>query len=132
MWVGKYKKINPLPEFSGMRFEVEAVHDDWEGFRIWFRPHDATKAMVIAKFDSELFYSTSHDGDRLSGAKNDISDEFPHLFWEVTDSSLINEFKRQTAGIRAEDAIYHYCFMSCNQAVDVLSLSAPMYIGHEI
>ena len=58
MWVGKYNRISPLPEHSGVRFEVEAVHDDWEGFRIWFRPHDATKAMVIAKFDSCLLYTS--------------------------------------------------------------------------
>lgn len=132
MWVGIYKRLNPLPDFSGVRFDVEAVHDDWEGFRIWFRPHDVTKAMIIAKFDNPLFYSSSYDGDRLDGAKNDMSNVFPHLFWEVTDSSLVKEFKRQSAGIRNEEIIYHYCFMSCNQAVDVLSHSAPIFIGHEI
>ena len=80
----------------------------------------------------DSFYSSSDDGDRLNGAQNDINNEFPHLFWEVTDSSLVKEFKRQTAGMRTEENIYHYCFMSCNQAVDVLSLAAPLYIGHEI
>ena len=131
MWIGKYIKWNPIPEYAGKRFDVEAVHDDWEGFRIWFRPHDTTRPMLIVKFENELFYSSSDEGDRLIGASNDITKEFPHLFWKVTESNLITEFKRQTSGIRADDDIHHYCFMSCNQCVDVLSLSEPIFTGHE-
>ena len=129
MWIGTYTKVDPIPKYSGMRFDVEAIHDDWEGFRIWFRPHDVTKPMLIAKFDSELFYSTSDESDRLDGSKNNIQSEFPHLFWKVTESNLVDEFKRQTAGVRAKDEIQHYCFMSCNQCVDVLSFSGPIYSG---
>lgn len=131
MWVGTYTKLNPIPEYSGKLFEVDAVHDDWEGFRIWFRPYDATKAMLIARFEDEVFYSSSDEGDRLIGAKNDISKEFPHLFWKVTDSSLVSEYLRQGSGVRDRHRIHHYCFMSCNQAVDVLSYSAPSYDGFD-
>ncbi len=131
MWIGTYSKWNPVPEYAGIKFDVEAVHDDWEGFRIWFRPHDDTKPMLIAKFDSELFYSSSDEGDRLIGAKNDISEEFPHLFWKVEESVLVEEFIRQSSGVRESEAIQHYCFMSCNQCVDVLSLTEPTFTGRD-
>ncbi|MCB1582552.1 MAG: hypothetical protein KDI92_05755 [Xanthomonadales bacterium] len=131
MWIGTYFKWDPIPVYAGMRFDVEAVHDDWEGFRIWFRPHNQTKPMLIARFEDELFYASSDEGDRLSGAKNDIWDEFPHLFWKVDESELINEFVRQSKGIRDGSAIQHYCFMSCNQCVDVLSLSEPKFESGE-
>jgi hypothetical protein len=131
MWIGTYTKWDPIPEYSGKRFDVEAVHDDWEDFRIWFRPHDITRPMLIAKFEYQLFYSSSDEGDRLAGANNDISNEFPHLFWKVSDSNLITEFKRQTSGVRDDNDIQHFCFMSCNQCVDVLSLEKPIFTGYE-
>ena len=131
MWIGSYIKWNPIPEYAGELFDVEAVHDDWEGFRIWFRPHDVTRPMFIVKFENPLFYSSSDEGDRLTGASNDIFKEFPHLFWKVSESNLITEFKRQAGGVRADNDIRHYCFMSSNQCVDVLSLEDPIFTGHE-
>ena len=114
MWIGIYSKWNPVPEYEDMQFEIDAVHDDWEGFRIWFRPHDVTKPMLIAKFDSELFYSSSDEGDRLIGAKNSEVLKLPHLFWKVSESELANEFVRQSSGVREIGEFRHYCFMSCN------------------
>jgi len=71
------------------------------------------------------------ENDRLDGAENEIAEEFPHLFWEVSNSDLIHEFVRQSAGVRAGDIIRHYCFIGCNQAVDVLSIEPPKYSGYE-
>lgn len=129
MWLGTYIRWNPILAYEGKRFEIEAVHDDWEGFRIWFKPHDTTKPMLIANFDSELFYSSSDEGDRLSSVNNDISSQLPHLFWKVEDSALVTEFKRQTGGVRNDDAIVHYCFLSCNQCIDVLCTTEPKFSG---
>ena len=106
MWIGTYIKWNPIPSYEGKRFEVEAVHDDWEGFRVWFKPNDYTKPMLIANFDSELFYSSSDEGDRLSPINNDISNELPHLFWKVENSALVTEFKRQASGVRKDCLLY--------------------------
>ena len=128
MWIGEYSKWNPIPKYAGICFDIEAVHDDWEGFRIWFRPHLNTMSMLIVSFDSELFYCSSDESDRLVGAKNNISKEFPHLFWKVNDSELVKEFIRQSSNVRESDAIQHYCFMSCNQCVDVLSLTEPTFV----
>jgi hypothetical protein len=86
--------------------------------------------MLIVLFERPFFYASSDESDRLTGATNDISKEFPHLFWTVTDSNLIAEFKRQTAGVKDDYAITHYCFLSCNQCVDVLSLVKPTFHGY--
>lgn len=129
MWIGEYIRWNPVPEYEGKRFEVEAVHDDWDGFRIWFRPYDTTQAMLIAHFEYPLFYSSSDEGDRLDGATNELSLEFPHLFWKVRNSDLVKEFKRQSGGVRAQDPMDHFCFLSCNQCVDVLAAENPSFRG---
>ena len=129
MWQGKYIKWNPILEYAGKRFNIEAVHDDWEGFRIWFKPDDETKPMLIAKFNSQLLYSSSDEGDRLNPVQNNIKDEFPHLFWIVEESALVTEFKRQASGIWDDKKITHYCFMGCNQGVDVLSIEEPQFSG---
>ena len=85
--------------------------------------------MLIARFDGQLLYASSDEGDRLTGALNDLSGQFPHLFWKISESSLVFEFKRQTSGVRQDDKIQHFCFMSCNQCVDVLSFDEPLWEG---
>lgn len=85
--------------------------------------------MLIARFDNELFYSSSDESDRLSAVNNEISGAFPHLFWKVKESALVVEFKRQAGGVRDGDNISHYCFISCNQCIDILSLDPPAFSG---
>ncbi len=127
MWQGKYQRWDPVPRLAGKVLYCEAVHDDWEGFRVWLRPEEPSLPMLIVKFASRLLYANSDEGDRLAGIRNMEEVKFPHAFWIVAESALVDEFHRQSVGIRANDKIVHYAFLSANDCIDVLSLEHPSF-----
>ncbi len=128
MWQGSYKKWNPIPLFEDKCLYVEAVHDDWEGFRIWFTSENTKLGVVlIIRFEVALLYVNSNESYRLSLVKNDGQMDFPHLFWKVEDSELIKEFHRQSVNIYEDWEIQHFAFLSGEACVDVLSISDPTF-----
>ena len=127
MWDGKYIKWNPIPEFESSRLYCEALHDDWEGFRIWFKPEDESKGMIIVAFESTLLYVNSDEGKRLAQVGNMAELNFPHAFWKVETAALVTLFKEQCAGIHNDDSIFHFAFLSCSDCIDVLALSEPEF-----
>ena len=63
MFQGRYIKWNPYPLCEGQRMSCEALHDDWEGFRIWFKSESGP--MLIAGLPPVLVYASSEDAARL-------------------------------------------------------------------
>jgi hypothetical protein len=128
MWKGIYKKWCPMPALGDKCLYVDAVHDDWEGFRIWFSLENNNAGVVaIVKFESVLLYTNSDESYRLSGIKNSEQVKFPHLFWKVEESELLKEFHRQSEGIYEDWDITHYAFLSGSDCVDVLSQYEPTF-----
>ena len=128
MWQGTYKKWNPIPVLEDKCLYVEAVHDDWEGFRIWFSSENTKLGVVlIVKFEVALMYVNSDESYRLSSVQNREQMKFPHLFWKVENSELIKEFHRQSVNIYEDWEIQHFAFLSGGDCVDVLSLSEPTF-----
>lgn len=128
MWNGIYKRWEPLPEWSGCRVEIDAVHDDREGFRIWIQSHDPTKGFLIARFELALLYCSSDESDRIAGIQPaNQTLEFPHVFWIIDDSELVDIFHRQSCGLHTERDVTHFAFLSCNQCVDVVSCGIPTF-----
>ncbi len=128
MWNGTYKKWLPIPEWCNCRVDIEAVHHDWEGFRIWLRHHDPTKGVLIVRFDSQLLYDSGAESDRIGEIQPKGQDlKFPHVFWTVEDSELISIFHRQSCGIRTNQKLNHFAFLACNQQVDVIALTPPTF-----
>lgn len=124
MWRGDYKRWNPVPYLEGKILYVEAVHDDWEGFRIWLSSENTKLGVVsIVKFEIALLYINSNESYRLSGEPLD----FPHTFWQVENSALIEEFNRQSVKIYEAWEIKHFAFLSASDCVDVLSLNFPTF-----
>ena len=116
-----------MPKYEGKRLYCEAVHDDWEGFRIWLRSEQCTEAMIIIRFDSIYMYVNSDEGKRLSKVKSDEKMSFPHAFWKVENSSLVREFHRQSVGVYEDDNVQHFAFLTCNDCIDVLSVEEPNF-----
>ena len=128
MWQGIYRKWNPVPHLADKPLYVEAVHDDWEGFRIWFSSENSKIGVVtIVRFEHALLYTNSDEGFRLSGVQNSEALNFPHLFWQVENSELLKEFNRQSVGIIEDWEIKHYAFLSASACIDVLSVIEPTF-----
>lgn len=107
----------------------EAVHDDWEGFRIWLSP-EPPGGMLVVRFSSVLFYANSDEGNRLAPVLNNRELQFPHVFWKVDDSSLVAEFLRQSAGTCEGLLITHFAFLTSSDCIDVLATEEPQFEGH--
>ena len=127
MWQGKYIRWNPIPSYEGTRLYCEAIHDDWEGFRIWLRGEKSTEPMIIVRFDNKFMYVNSDEGDRLSKVESDTKMNFPHAFWTVEGSALIDEFHRQSLNMHKKHKIVHFAFLTCNDCIDVLSDREPVF-----
>ena len=106
----------------------EAVHDDYEGFRIWLSP-EGNEGMLIVRFPHALFYANSDEGKRLAQVENQEEMNFPHVFWKVENSKLLAEFHRQALGTTEGLALTHYAFLSSCDCIDVLSVEEPMFSG---
>ncbi len=129
MFHGHYVRWNPVPAFEGQRLSCEALHDDWEGVRIWLKRPSGT--MLIVTFPSVLIYASSSDGTRLSAIANTKPLDLPHAFWTVEASALIAEFHRQSCDTRSNWTIKHYAFLCTNDCIDVLATEAPSIRGSQ-
>jgi hypothetical protein len=128
MFRGRYIRWNPISQFEGKRMYCEALHDDWEGFRIWLQP-DPHGPMLVVRFEHALFYANSDEGKRLAPVENDGDMRLPHVFWKVENSALVEEFQRQSAGTCEGLPITHYAFLTSSDCVDVLSVQDPTFSG---
>lgn len=128
MWKGIYKRWNPIPQLEGARLYCEAVHDDREGFRLWFdgEPSDFP-GVVVVRFEERLLYANSDEGSRTQGIENFSEMQLPHTFWKVEESALVEEFHLQSNGIYRNEEITHYAFLSCTDCIDVLSRFEPTF-----
>jgi hypothetical protein len=128
MFRGRYIRWNPIPQLEGKRMYCEALHDDWEGFRIWLQP-DPHGRMLVVRFEHVLFYANSDEGKRLAPVEKGEEMRFPHVFWKVENSALVEEFHRQSAGTCEGLPITHYAFLTSSDCVDVLSVQEPSFSG---
>jgi hypothetical protein len=128
MYHGRYIRWNPLPARERRRLYCEAVHDDWEGFRIWLRP-DTAGPMLIVTSHGVQFYACSNESKRLATIANQAPLDFPHAFWIVEDSALLAEFHRQSCSTTDDLKITHYAILSASDCVDVLALEPPVFSG---
>ena len=131
MWHGTYRRWMPVSDWSSCRVDIEGVHDDWEGFRIWLRHHDPTRGMLIVRFGSALLYDSAAESDRIGETQQEQPElEFPHVFWTVENSELLSLFHRQSCGIHADEPLVHFSFLACNQCIDVISREPPTFSGN--
>jgi hypothetical protein len=120
MWNGIYKRWNPIPALDGQRVYLEAVHDDWEGVRVWLRPEDKTKPMAIFRFDTVEAYFSSNESNRICRISPEQNLELPHAFWRVEDSEFLEVVSKQSCGTERE-GLSHFAFLSCDDCIDVLA-----------
>jgi hypothetical protein len=130
MFRGRYVRWNPIPELEGKRMYCEAVHDDREGFRIWFASKKPSRRLIV-RFEHVLFYANSDEGKRLALVENDAELQFPHVFWKVENSALLAEFHRQSSGTLESLDLTHYAFLSSTDCIDVLAVDDPSFTEHE-
>ena len=123
-----YTRWSPIPEFDGRRMYCEAVHDDWEGFRLWLMPDDRRGGMLVVSFDTVLHFANTPERFRLGRIDPDGM-SLPHAFWTVGNSTLVSAFRRDACGTVDDLPITHYAFLTSNDCIDVLASASPKFVN---
>ena len=119
----KYEKWMPV-ESIPRRMYCEAVHDDYEGFRILLKGEDPNSSVLRVSFESVLAYRNIDEGSLLK-TLDLIKDREIHPLYIVRDSSWLYWFHEESYNIHANNDIVHYSVMTPNDCIDILSEFEP-------
>jgi len=89
----EYKKWTPVDSIP-KRMYCEAIHDDYEGFRILLRGEDLTLPMLRLSFESVLLYRNMDEGSMLR-TLDLIKDIEIFPLYIVDNSDLMNWFHEE-------------------------------------
>lgn len=86
--------------------------------------------MLIIRFEDPLLYDAAGEHNRIGAIEPDQPAlEFPHAFWTINKSELVDIFHRQSCGIHNDGGVVHYAFLACDQCINVLSTIEPTFDG---
>ena len=122
MWHGIYRRWNPIPEFEGKRLYIEAVHDDWEGMRVWLKSENSEDGMIVLRFQGVEAYFSSDESNRLRPIEPEQFLNFPHAFWKVENSELFENLNSQSCGT-SPTGVQHFAILACEDCIDILAES---------
>lgn len=117
-----WKPIDDLPK----PIYIEAIHDDWEGFRILLRGSDPTLSMLRITFESHLSYRNT-DESYLLKIWNSMEKELAgENFYIVENSSYIDFFNEMTGNMYSDWQVKHYAIYTISDCIDVISTNPPI------
>ena len=102
---------------------MDAIHDDAEGLAIVLTAPEG--ASFLIRFPMRLAFRVTDEGDRLRSMEYlDGRAETP--IGRIRNSSWLRWFIEETLDIRKADPLTHWCVVTPNDIVDVLSMEAPV------
>lgn len=106
---------------------VEAIHDDYEGFRILLRGENPPLRMLRVFFEGPLSYRNTRESfhmlDVSQPANHDILGK---VFYIVENSSYIDYFNEMTQEIYTDWELKHYAVHGFPDWIDVISAIPPI------
>lgn len=106
------------------RLYCEAVHDDYEGFRVLLRGEAANSPMLRIGFDPALAYRNTDEGNLLKTLSR-IHDLGTSSLFVVQDSTWIEWFREESSPVYDGREIVHYAIYSASDCIDVLAEYRP-------
>jgi hypothetical protein len=115
-----YEMWDILP---GRRVEasVEAVIDDWEGFRVLLRDHDTDRVFRI-QFRTKAMYQYRDELDCVTEWNRSIRPG-QGSFFRVTNSELQSRFTADALGRYVD--LQHFAIITPTDCIDVLMVGDP-------
>jgi hypothetical protein len=107
---------------------LQALHDDYEGFRLILEDKDGQGSVFKVSFDSHLAYRNIDEGDRLSSLPSlTHKGEKLATVYLVKNSNWVHWFKEENAGKYDNEGLLHWAIITPNDWVDVISLEPPVF-----
>lgn len=106
---------------QAIRVSVEALIDDWEGFRVLLRNHETDRVLRIV-FGSHVAYQNRDESD-LDGEAARSEGLGRGCFYRVRFSEFEVRFKSDSA--RQFGELKHFAIITDTDCIDVLTLDDP-------
>lgn len=111
---------------SSANYYIEAIHDDYEGFRILLRSSILESKMLRISFNDKLSYRTTYESFYLKLWSNMNEGIFGKTFYIISNSYYIDYFNDQTLDIYKDWKIQHYAIYTISDCIDILSIQQPI------
>ena len=116
------EKWSPIPNLP-RKGSIEAVRDDYEGFRILVRSIESTD-MIKISFHMPLVYQKTDEGDRWKTVDK-FSELQSEMFFKVKNSKLAKWLEEESCGIHKANELDHYLIAGCNDIIEIISAVKP-------
>ncbi len=104
---------------------VEALHDDYEFFRILLKGKSPQSKMLRIYFDSIFAYRNLDESYRLR-TWNKFKGDRPSSLFIVENSKWLKWFHEESQGLYHENPIKHYAIHTVQDCIDILSEYEPL------
>jgi len=107
---------------TDLRVSLEALIDDWEGFRLLLRDFQTDRMIRIA-FPSVIAYQTRDESD-LDGESARSTGLKRGSFYQSINSEFLDRFVADSA--RTPENVVHFLVVTNSDCVDVLTSGRPV------
>ena len=114
----------PLKEIPSKMY-VEAVHDDYEGFRVLLKGDSDQSSMLRVSFDNTLSYRNTDESYLLKMWDGVSKDTLGKIFYIVEQSEYIDFFQKMTQQLYEDWEIKHYAIYTDTDCIEILSQNDP-------
>lgn len=103
---------------------IDALIDDWEGFRVLVRNH-VTNGVVRISFDTHLAYQSRDESDFIGEAKRSEGFGSGGSIYRVMNSEFIARYLRDSLRAHTSSEMAHYAIVTGDQCIDVIAVTEP-------
>ncbi len=114
----------PLEDFPSSMY-IEAIHDDYEGFRILLRGESPASKMLRVTFEDYLSYRNTDESYLLKVWHSNKKEVLGKVFYTVANSSYVDFFCEMTGGFYPDLKLTHYAIYTVSDCIDVISTVPP-------
>ena len=101
---------------------VEAVYDDFEGFRVLLRGTAIDAKMLRISCNDNIYYRNTDESYLLKIWGSMPKDIEPSLIYTIENSTFVEYFHEMSEGCYATWKITNYAIYSTNDCIDILSV----------
>jgi hypothetical protein len=109
------------------QISIDALIDDWEGFRVLMRDH-LTNGVVRVAFDTHLAYQCRDESDFIGEAQRSEGFGRGGVFssiYRVKNSEFIARYLKDSLRGYSKNELTHFSIVTGDQCIDVIALTEP-------
>ncbi len=107
-------------------YSIEAIHDDYEGFRILLRSDILTDKVLKITFNNHVSYRNTDESFLLKLFGNTDEKLLGKTFYLVCNSDYVDFFNESTMNLYTDWDVIHYAIYTISDCIDILSDQPPI------